>query len=84
LFSIIVALIFSFKAKKREKPTVMGILWLICGIRTLVAIFFPIGYFINLGASFEDLSSALFTGFYFPVIGGTLEVNAGIIGLMLK
>lgn len=80
----IVALIFSFIARKRKKLTIMGILWLISGIGTLVVIFLPIGYYRNLGASFEELSRALFTGFYFPVIGGILETNAGIIGLALR
>ena len=78
------ALVFSFVAIRRENLKIIGLLWLISGIGTLISAFIPVGYYIYLGASFEELIRVLFTGFYFPVIGGIVEINCGIIGLILR
>lgn len=80
-----VTLIFSFIARKRERLKVMGIIWLICGIGTLVTIFSPIGYYIRYyHVSFADILRGLFFGFYFPLISGILEINAGIFGIIFE
>jgi len=83
LFTIL-ALVFSFVAIRRENLKLMGLFWLISGIGMLISVFLPIGYYIYLGASFEELFRSLFMGFYFPLIGGILEINGGIIGLILR
>lgn len=80
-----VTLIFSFIARKRETLTTMGIVWLICGIGTLLTIFLSLGhYIIYHHVSFAVMLRALFFGFYFPLISGNLEIYAGISGIVFK
>lgn len=74
LILILITLLTGFMAKSREDLKRIGIIWLILGIIFIIVLFIPM-----IGGI-----SVLSFGFYVSLIGGIIEILAGVAALLGK
>ena len=74
LILILITLLTSFMTKNREELKKMGIIWLMLGIFSIILLFIPM-----IGGI-----TTLSFGFYISLIGGIIEVLAGVGALIGK
>lgn len=77
LILTIAVLITGFLAKKREDLKKLGIIWLVCGIISLILLFVPLMMMAAFGLPPGVVP--LHVGFYLPLIGIIIEVIAGAL-----
>jgi len=82
LILTIVVLITGFLAKKREELKIMGIIWLVCGVISLILLFIPLAQMTAFGIPPGTIP--LHVGFYLPLIGTIVEIVAGVLVFLKK